>query len=292
MKKFTKIAAAGLMACFALSGVAVAADKPATHQDFAAKVYAGSKTSSVAKKGSVGAYLKPFHSDTWPAKGSKPKPPNGPKTGALNVNPPFATAFAYVYLDKNITFNADSFPGCPRATVLGLAPESGYSGCPAGSVLGKGTAAGFVRTVGALPGAFTLATQLDTRVIATGEPGKLYLFTYNETTKGNLIEGTVEKASGKWGQRIRFLLPRGLILPTGGFVSQLSSFDANMPAQSAGGKPLMTLKKCPKSKKLNVGFQNYYTDNAKAKPGVNPVNGDDFVVSSNSPIITRTAKCK
>lgn len=292
MKKLTVIAAAGLMACFAFSGVAVAADTPSTHQDFEAQVFAGSKTSSTAKKGSVGSFLLPFHNDTWPADKSKPTSSPALDQGALRVTPPFATAYAYVFLDKNVTWNSDSFPGCTEATMLTLAPENDFAGCPKGSILGKGEAAGFVRGFNSAAGVFVTTSELVTRVIASGQKNTFYLYTYNQLTKANIIKATVSKASGKWGQRIKFTLPRGLILPLPGNLAQLSSFSANIPAQSYKGKNLLTLKKCPSNKKISVGFQNFYSDNATAKPGVNPEDGDDFVVSSNSPIITRTDKCK
>ena len=292
MKKLTKIVAAGLLASLALSGAAVAADTPSTHQDFEAKVFAGAKPGKTPKKGSIGSYLRPFHSDTWPAEGSKPTSSPAANQGALNVTPPFATAYAYIYLDKNVTWNTDSFPGCSEATMLTLAPENNYGTCPKGSILGKGEAAGFVRGFGSAPGVFVTTSELDTRVIASGEKNKFYLFTYNQLTKANIIKAEVSKASGKWGQRIKFILPRGLILPIPGNLAQLSSFDATIPAQSAKGKNLLTLKKCPSNKKLSIGFQNFYTNNATAKAGVNPTDGDDFVISSNSPVITRTGKCK
>lgn len=287
MKKLTTIVAFGLLACFAFTSVAAAAETPSTHQDFKAKVF-GSKTSSVAKKGSVGSYLNPFHNETWPQVTDK-------TAGAMQVTPPFATVIAYIYLDKNVKFNADPFPGCPKDKVLALNPAvkgAAAAGCPKESQLGEGTAAGFARAVGAAPGSFLLSPTLQTRVFASGQKNTIWLYTYNETTKGNIIVGTLQKGSGKYGQKIKFVLPKGLILPFDGLVSQLSTFDSTIPAATYKGKHLMTLSKCPSNKKLNVGYQGLYSNNGTAKPGVSPVTGEDFVVTSQSPIINRTAKCK
>lgn len=288
MKKLSTIVAVGLVACFAFTSVAAAEETPSTHQDFKAKVFVGSKTSSTAKKGSVGSYLNPFHNDTWPQVPDK-------TAGAMQVSPPFATVIAYVYLDKNVKFNADPFPGCAKDKVLALNPDikgAAAAGCAKESQIGAGTAAGFARAIGSPPGVSLLSPTLQTRVFASGTKNTIWLYTYNETTKGNVIVGTLQKSSGKYGSRIKFVLPKGLILPFDGLVSQLSTFDATIPAATYKGKNLMTLSKCPSNKKLNVGYQALYSDNGTAKPGVSPVTGEDFVVTSQSPIINRTVKCK
>ncbi|MBU6336436.1 MAG: hypothetical protein KGR19_01310 [Acidobacteria bacterium] len=286
MKKLTTIAVMGLVGVFALSGVAMAVT-PAEDQDWEGKVFAGSKTSSTPKKGSVGAYLHPFHKNTWPGVQTK-------TTGSVLVSPPFATAFADVYLDKNLNFNPGAFPGCSLEKVLALDPnvKGAPPSCPKESFLGSGDAAGYARAVNSPAGVYLLTPTLQDRLFASGEKNKVYLYTYSEVSKQNVIVGTVSKASGKYGQKIRFVLPKGLMLPAPGVVSQLTSFDTTIPAKSYKGKALLTLKKCPSNKKINTGFQNFYSNNATAKPGVNPVDGNDFVVSSNSAIINKTAKCK
>lgn len=286
MKKLITAVAVGLTAVFALSGVAMAVT-PAEDQDWEGKVFAGSKPGKTPKKGSVGAYLHPFHKDTWPGVESK-------TTGSARVSPPFATAYADVFLDKNLSFNPGAFPGCSLEKVLALDPnvKGAPPTCPKQSLLGVGDAAGFARAVNSPAGVSLLYPTLQNRLFASGEKNKVYLYTYSEVSKQNVIVGTISKASGKYGQRIRFVLPKGLMLPAPGVVSQLTTFDNNIPAQSYKGKALLTLKKCPSNKKLNTGFQNYYSNNATAKPGVNPADGNDFVISSNSPVINKTAKCK
>lgn len=286
MKKLTTIAVMGLVGVFALSGVAMAVT-PAQDQDWEGKIFAGSKVNSTPKKGSVGSYLHPFHKNTWPGVQTK-------TTGSVLVSPPFATAFADVYLDKNLDFNPGAFPGCSLEKVLALDPnvKGAPPSCPKESFLGSGDAAGYARAVNSPAGVYLLTPTLQDRLFASGEKNKVYLYTYSEVSKQNVIVGTVSKASGKYGQKIRFVLPKGLMLPAPGVVSQLTSFDTTIPAKSYKGKALLTLKKCPSNKKINTGFQNFYSNNATAKPGVNPVDGNDFVVSSNSAIINKTAKCK
>ena len=286
MKKLMTTVSVALMATFALSGVAMAVT-PAEEQSWEGKVFAGSKPGKTPKKGSVGAYLRPFHKNTWPGVANK-------TLGSAQVSPPFATAYADVYLDKNLKFNADPFPGCSLDKVLAIDPtKSGApTGCPKESFLGAGKAAGFVRAVNSAPGVSVTTAELQDRLFASGIKNTVYLYTYSELSKGNVIVGTVTKASGKWGQRIRFVLPKGLIQPVQGIVSQLSTFDNTIPAQKYKGKNLITLTKCPSNKKLNTGFQNFYSDNGTPKPGVAPADGNDYVISSQSAIVTQAAKCK
>ena len=136
MKKLITIVAAGLLACLAFSSVATAAMKPADEQDWEGKIFAGAKPGKTPSKGSVGSYLHPYHRNTWPGVKSK-------KTGSVLVSPPFATAFADVYLDKNLEFNPDPFPGCSLDKVLAIDPDKPGppADCPKESFLGSGTAA-------------------------------------------------------------------------------------------------------------------------------------------------------
>lgn len=287
MKKLITTVSAALVATFAMSAVAVAADEPGTHQNYAVKVFSGSKPGKVAKKGPVGTFINPYHSDTWPLVSDK-------SSGSAQVSPPFAVAYADVHLDKNLKFNADPFPGCSLDKVLALDPskKGAPSNCPKASFLGSGTAAGLVRVANAAPGAVVTTATLQDRLFASGKKNTVYLYTYSELSKNNVITGTVMKSSGKYGQKIRFVLPKGLINPAPGIISQLSTFDTTMPAQTYKGKALVTLKKCPSNKTLNSGYQNFFSDNGTPKPGVAPANGNDYVITSKSAVINRTAKCK
>ncbi len=288
MKKLTATLAMALVAVVAPAGVALAVE-PDTYQDFEAKSFAGSKPGKTPKKGSIGTYLHPFHNKTWPTVSDQ-------AAGAMQVAPPFATVISYIYLDRNVTFNADPFPGCPKEKVLALNPSvkgAAAAGCPKESQIGAGDAAGFARAVGSAPGQALLTTKLQTRTFASGIKNTIWLYTYNELTKGNVIVGTLEKYRDKrYGSRIKFVLPKGLVQPTAGVVSQLSTFDSTIPAQTYKGKHLTTLKKCPSSKKIWAGYQGSYSNNATPKPGVAPADGNDFVVSGTSKILSRSGKCK
>lgn len=288
MKRLAATIVLALVAAVVPAGVAGAVD-PETYQDFEAKSFAGAKPGKTPKKGSIGTYLRPFHNRTWPLVTDQ-------KAGAVQVAPPFASVISYIYLDKNVTFNADPFPGCPKDKVLALNPSiegAAAAGCPKESQIGSGKAAGFARAINSLPGQALLTTTLQTRTFASGIRNTIWLYTYNELTKGNVIVGTLEKyRDSRYGSRIRFVLPRGLIQPTGGVVSQLSTFDSTIPAQTYNGKHLNTLKKCPSSRKIWAGYQGTYSNNATPKPGVSPVDGNDFVVSGTSKIISRWGKCK
>ncbi len=290
MKKLTATLAMALVAAVVPAGAAVAVE-PDTYQDFEAKSFAGSKPGKTPKKGSIGTYLHPFHNTTWPTVSDK-------TAGAMQVAPPFATVISYIYLDRNVTFNADPFPGCPKEKVLALNPSvkgAAAAGCPKESQIGAGDAAGFARAVGSAPGQALLTTELQTRTFASGIKNTIWLYTYNELTKGNVIVGTLEKyndKTGRYGSRIKFVLPKGLVQPTAGVVSQLSTFDSTIPAQTYKGKHLTTLKKCPSSKKIWAGYQGSYSNNATPKPGVAPADGNDFVVSGTSKILSRSGKCK
>ena len=278
-----------VLAAAVVPAAAAGAVSPETYQDFQAKSFAGSKPGKTPKAGSIGTYLNPFHNSTWPQVSDK-------TAGAVQVAPPFATVISFIYLDKNVTFNADPFPGCPKEKVLALDPTvkgAAAAGCPKESQIGAGEAAGFARAINSVPGQSLLTTTLQTRTFASGIKNTIWLYTYNELTKGNVIVGTLEKYRDKrFGSRIRFVLPRGLIQPTAGVVSQLSTFDSTIPAQSYKGKHLTTLRQCPSSKRIYAGYQGMYSNNATPKPGISPADGNDFVVSGTSKIISRSGKCK
>ncbi len=290
MRKKIAIITLALAAALVPAGSALAVD-PDTYQDFEAKSFAGPKPGKTPKAGSIGTYLHPFHNKTWPIVSDQ-------AAGAVQVTPPFATVISYVYLDRNVTFNADPFPGCPKEKVLALNPDvkgAAAAGCPKESQIGSGDAAGFARAVGSVPGQSLLVTELQTRTFASGIKNTIWLYTYNELTKGNVIVGTLQKykdPTGRYGSRIRFVLPRGLIQPAPGVVSQLSTFDSTIPAQSYKGKHLTTLRKCPSGRKIWAGYQGTYSNNAAPKAGVSPADGNDFVVTGTSKIISRSGKCK
>jgi hypothetical protein len=106
-----------------------------------------------------------------------------------------------------------------------------------------------------------------------------------------VIEGKIGKATGsaakKYGTRVRFTIPDGLIAPTEGLVSQLVDFNSGIKAVSSKGKPLVGLKKCPKSKKLNFGYNGEFTINTTRNP-----DQKSWKIAEIGPRIDKVVACK
>jgi hypothetical protein len=129
-----------------------------------------------------------------------------------------------------------------------------------------------VRTTGALPGLYTLFTELEIKTFVMNARSKggarvkdtlaLRVVTPLATA---VIEGKLNNATGSakrlYGKVMRFTIPEGLIMPTPGLVSQLVDFNSGIKAAYYKGKPGIGLGACPKSKKLNFGYNGEYTIN-------------------------------
>ena len=198
---------------------------------------------------------------------------------------PFSTVFANVYNDKALVFNLGSFPTCKLQTVIDD-PDA----CAAGSRVDvPSSATGLVRTKGALPGIYTLATVLEIKTFVLSKDSLALRVKTPLVTA--VIEGKIGKATGsaakKYGTRVRFSIPDGLIEPVGGLVSQLVDFNSGIKAVSSKGKPLVGLKKCPKSKKLNFGYNGEFTINTTRNP-----DQKSWKISEIGPRIDKTVACK
>jgi hypothetical protein len=278
MKKSLLIAAVTALAVTVPAGSAFAAN-PAEFQRFAAGVVG--KAGSDAKPKAVQLNLHPFHEY-----GIAGGPTNigGANTGATN-EVPFSTVFANVYNDKALVFNLGSFPVCKLQTVLDT-PDS----CPKGSRVDvPSSASGLVRVKGALPGLYTLFTDLEIKTfVLTKDSLALRVVTPLATA---VIVGKISKATGsaakKYGTRVRFTIPDGLIEPTQGLVSQLVDFNSGIKAVSSKGKPLVGLKKCPKSKKLNFGYNGEFTINTTKS-----ADQKSWKIGQIGPRIDKTVACK
>ena len=210
-------------------------------------------------------------------------------TGGLNsgaaMEAPFSTVFANVYNDKALVFNLGSFPTCKLQTVIDD-PDA----CAAGSRVDvPSSATGLVRTKGALPGIYTLATVLEIKTFVLSKDSLALRVKTPLVTA--VIEGKIGKATGsaakKYGTRVRFSIPDGLIAPTEALVSQLVDFNSGIKAVSSKGKPLVGLKKCPKSKKLNFGYNGEFTINTTRNPDQR-----SWKISEIGPRIDKTVACK
>jgi len=292
MKKSLLIAGISCICMLIPASAALAAGgakwSPTLGQNFAAKVFGKSGTTS--KPGSVGTYFHPFH-----LVGNKGGPTDigGKNTGALR-NPTFSTVLAHILMPKEVTLSGKGFVTCTFTPAEVSDPDL----CPKGSELGKGSGAGFARLPKALPGTYTLEPVLTVRVFLTG-PEEISLWTYNPTTKENIIVGSIAKATGtykkKFATDITFHIPKGLIEPIPGFASQLTSFEATVDAKkNAAGKPLVALTGCPKNKTLVFGYYGLYNIglDTKASPKISPAGGNSYSVNQVGNVVESKVPCK
>ena len=264
MKRSLLIAAVTALAVTVPAASAFAT--PAEFQRFAAGVVG--KAGTEAKPKAVQLNIHPFHE--YGIKGGETNAGN--KNTGATMEVPFSTVFANVFLDKALVFNINSFPACDLQTVI----DDPDSCDPDSRVDIPSSASGLVRTKGALPGIYTLFTKLEikTFIMKARTPGgprvkDTLALRVKTPLVTAVIEGKLMNATGSakklYGKVMRFTIPDGLIAPTEGLVSQLVDFNSGIKAVSSNGKPLVGLGKCPKNKKLNIGYNGEYTINAKKK---------------------------
>jgi hypothetical protein len=286
MKKSLMIAAVTALAVAVPAASAFAT--PAEFQGFSAGVIG--KAGTNAKPKAVALKIHPFH--YYGIKGGATNVGN--KNTGATMEAPFSTVFANVYMDKALVFNINSFPACDLQTVL----DDPDSCDPDSRVDIPSSASGLVRTKGALPGVYSLFTKLEikTFIMKARTPGgprvkdtlALRVVTPLVTA---VIEGKLGNPTGSakklYGKVMRFTIPDGLIAPTDGLVSQLVDFDSGIRAAYYKGKPGIGLGACPKSKKLNFGYNGEYTINAtKSK------DQKSWKINQTGPRIDKTVPCK
>ncbi len=283
MRKSTLIVAVAALAV--LVPVTSAVASPSTFQRFTAKVSGKAGTNSKPK--SVGVSLRPYY---VVGKAGGAANTGNQNSGAL-LEAPFATAFANVYLPKELTFSTAGFPACSESMILS-APDS----CPKGSEIGSGAAAGFARNAPVSPlGQYVLDLPFTVRVfISSAGKNAVALRLFNTVTSGVIIDGVVSKASGSaaksYGSRLRFTIPHGLIEPLPGIIAQLSDFSATLKPATYKRHSLITLKACPKNKKLNFGFNGEYNiglDKTKL-----PKTASGYSIDSVGKVINTPVACK
>jgi len=261
---------------------------PAEHQRFSAGVVG--KAGTNAKPKAVALKIHPFHE--YGIKGGATNVGN--KNSGATMEAPFSTVFANVYMDKALVFNLNSFPACDLQTIL----DDPDICDPDSRVDIPSSASGLVRTKGALPGLYSLFTKLEikTFIMKARTPGgsrvkdtlALRVVTPLVTA---VIEGKLMNATGSakklYGKVMRFTIPDGLIAPTDGLVSQLVDFNSGIRADYYKGKPGIGLKACPKSKKLNFGYNAEFTINATKN-----ADQKSWKIMQVSPRIDNTVPCK
>ena len=267
----------------ALVPVSSALASPYTLQRFGAKLVGKAGTNK--KPSSVGVYINPYH--IFGDKGG-PSDTGGVNSGAL-LEPTFETVAAHVYLPKEMSISTVGFPTCSEATIL-AAPDN----CPKGSEIGKGVAYGWARGFNEEPGHYVLAVPLTVRAFILSNKA-ISLRVISPVISANVMTGVIGKATGaaakKYGTDISFTLPKGLIEPLPGTASQLAAFDSTLKAQkNSKGKAMIALKACPKSKKLNFGYNGVY--NVGLDKSSSPKTASGYSINSTGPIVGITVPCK
>jgi len=284
MKKSLLIAAITALAVAIPASSALAS--PSTFQRFEAAVTG--KAGTDAKPKAIALKIHPFHE--YNISGG-PTDIGGVNSGSP-IEVPFATVFAHVYMDKALSFNTASFPGCTIQTALDT-PDK----CPAGSRVDiPSSASGLVRSTTDAPGKYVLKVDLEikTFVLSTNAKGQkvndtlgLRVVTPLATA---IIEGKLRKAKGSetklYGHVMDFTIPPGLIAPYEGGVSQLVDFNSGIKSAVSKSKPLIGLGKCPSSKKLNFGYNGDYA----TKPLVSQA--PNFTISEVGKRIDTKVACK
>ena len=193
--------------------------------------------SLIGKGKSVGFRLHPYL-ELSDAGG--PKNLGNKNSGAL-LSEPFGTLTAHIYLPKELSFSTKGFPKCSDETIL-WEPDT----CPKGSEIGYGNAKGYARGRGNKDGTYILAPELGLRMFIRTGTNLIAVRVLSVLTGPVLIPGAVKSP-----RKIELNNPYGLISPVAGMASQISFFDAFVPAvKNKAGVPLVTLSKCPKNKKL------------------------------------------
>lgn len=281
MRKFKFLIVGALVASVAGAMASSAVANPAEFQRFKTEVKgkAGSDKSPKAVK----LTLDPLHE----AVGTPP---------AYLESPPFATVFTHIYYPKQLVINSSKAPGCAEATILDN-PDS----CPKGSEVGvpnAGIAEGWARPINAGVGVGTKVSLTNRVFVIAGVKNTLAIRVKTPLTTAIMrsVYRNATSAEKKLGfySVSDFTIPIGLIQPAPGLMSQLSDFKGVIAAKTYGGKPLVGLKKCPKNKKLTLGYQGEYNINLstgdKGMGTTSAANGG-FSVNAKSPIIKTTVTC-
>lgn len=153
-----------------------------------------------------------------PSKAGTKKKPKINKLTVTTITTPhdntaFATTRAIIYFDKNFHFNGKYFKTCSKATI----EQKGPSACPKGSKVGKGSAQGLA-----------LGQTENLTIQAFNGPGgnKIELYTVGSQPLqiNSVIEGTLHKASGLYGQKLVVPIPANLQQPISGVYATLTRF--------------------------------------------------------------------
>lgn len=215
------------------------------------------------------------------------------RTGALFEQAPFATLFADIYVDRHVAVRPFVAASCPPEQIKALNPAlKTVNTCAAAAQLGRGVASGYARNVGSGPGQYLTPATLQVRAFRGPGRDSFLFYVYSELSKENMLSAQVTpvRGNGPYGSQIRFVIPRGLIAPAPSVISQLSGFRIRIPASAAGGRGIFRLKRCPKNRRVRLGFRADYNENLSTDGLVK--NADGFAVTSSSPLLSSVSRCR
>jgi hypothetical protein len=166
--------------------------------------------------------------------------------------PAFATKRAVIHFDKNIVFNAKSFPSCTLAQARAQAAGNGTA-CNKAKA-GTGSAKALLG--GSVP--------LDGIKITlwNGPKGKnVWLHVQKDNPAvSDVMRGKLVKDKGAYGQKLDVVIPQQIQQPTAGLYVTLTEFIVNV-ARTHKGKPYIALTGCRKGGLKFAGEFTFAPDN-------------------------------
>lgn len=331
MRKVVLIAAIAAVGALAIGGVAQAA--PYTLQQYTAKINGSNKAGSSKKPRAISVTLNPHHTVSIAGGATNAGSANSGAVLEAPFSTIFAYTWFPKEIKVNTgSFPGcdektilDTPDKCPKGSEVGTSnpggrdPATGKDNCEKEGVNDKGQplackvyAAGLVRAKGLAEnsGLYTLSTVLSVRIfvmgkLADGKKAKdtLALRVVSPVSGNVIIRGEFAKVSAsekkaypgasRYATRTKFIIPSGLIEPLPGFVSQLTDFNAGLKAVSSKGKPLFGLAGCPKSKKLDFGYNGQY--NIRLDKSASPKNAEangGYSINQTGPIKVSKVACK
>jgi len=185
-------------------------------------------------------------------KGTKKKPKNVKLFVETITTPKDSTAFgvtqATIWFDKNLTFNGKAFKNCANAQV-----RDDETKCAKGSKVGSGSAKGVA-----------LGQIENLTVTAWNGPGgnkiELHVVGTAPLQIDEVIEGTLQGGTGKYGKKLVVPIPDKLIHVAPGVTATLTDFQTTVKGTGKKKKPYVGLTGCT-AKTLNFAGDFTYTDN-------------------------------
>jgi hypothetical protein len=185
-------------------------------------------------------------------KGTKSKPKNvklnvelitQPKAG----EPAFATRSTVLHFDKNLTFGGKYAKSCSASQV-----QIDETKCPKGSKVGSGSATGL---------ALGLTENLSVTAYNGPHGSALELLVHGTAPLQihSVIEGRLQKDSGRYGQKLVVPIPAALQEPVSGAFATLTDFKTSVKGTGSNNRPYAGLHGCT-TNALNFKSDFVFTD--------------------------------